>query len=295
MKKTICITDKFSNGALRPLDMKTAYGKGVYALLSVVMLIHLVIVILPVLWMVLFCFKEPAEIYAKSQSFFPKSIDLGKIGRLWNQLEMHKYYLNTFIMAAGCVIADVAIGGFAGYSLSRLKPKGSGAYMMAVITLMLVPSTCALVPNYMLFKNMGLLNTYVPMWIMSAINLFHVLLLKSAFDGISYSLVEAAKIDGASDLKIFFKIILPLSMPVVVTCAIFTFNAQFGNFFWPYLIVSDPNKMVMGVALYRIKNSTLTIDSQMTATLFSILPQIVIFVLFQKYIMGGINLGGVKG
>ena len=102
-------------------------------------------------------------------------------------------------------------------------------------------------------------------------------------------------IDGASVAKIFFAIIIPLSMPVIVTVAIFTFNGSLGNFFWPYLILTADNKLVMGVKLYKMQGSGLSLDRQMMMLTFSIIPQLVIFALFQRYIVGGINVGGVKG
>jgi len=289
------LSDRINNGALRPMDMKSAKGKITYGILSLVMLLHLLIVCIPVLWMILLCFKEPAEIYSKTPTFFPESINLGKIADLWNQLEIYKYYLNTLIVAVGCVIFDVGISGLAGYSLSRLKPKGSRIYFVLVSVTMLLPATTAMVPNYMLYKDLGLLNSYIPLWLIAGMNMFHVLLFKSSFDGLPLSIIEAAKIDGASDIRIFLWIIIPMSIPVVATCAIFTFNAAFGDFFWPYLLITDPEKMVMGVRLFEIKGSNLSMDKQMVAALFTLLPQAIIFIVFQKYIMGGINIGGVKG
>ncbi len=293
MKKNY-LADRVNNGALRPMDMRSAKGKLTYGLLTVIMLIHLAIVVVPVLWMIVMSFKEPAEIYSKTPTFFPESFDITKVSRLWNQLEMYKYYVNTIIFALGNVVMDVTFAGLAGFSLSRLKPKGHRTYFAMVSVLMLVPATCAMVPNYMFFMKLGLLNTYFPLWIKAGANLFHILLFKTAFDGVSQSLIEAAKIDGASVMKIFTNIMIPLSIPVIATCSIFTFNGSFGSFFGPYLYIQDPELKTIAVRLFELKNSNLSMDEQMMASLFSILPQVVIFILFQKYIMGGINVGGVK-
>ncbi len=293
--KKIDFASKVHYGAIRPIDMKSTKYKVTYGILSLIMLLYLVIVFLPVVWMMLFGFKDTTEIYARVQTFLPKEIKLSKMGEVWNQLELYRYYLNTFIMAIGNVLMDVVVCGLAGYSLSRLKPRGHAIYMTAVTTLMLVPATCAMVPNYIFFKDMGLLDTYIPMWLLMGTNMFDILLFKSTFDGISKSLIEAAKIDGASDLRIFVKIVVPLSVPVICTCAIFTFNNSIGDFFWPYLIIQDAAKVPLGVRMFEISKSTLSIDKQMIALIFSIIPQMVVFILFQKQIMGGINLGGVKG
>lgn len=118
---------------------------------------------------------------------------------------------------------------------------------------------------------------------------------KTAFDTISNSLVEAAKIDGASDGRIFLQIMVPLSMPVIITASIFAFNYQFGSFFWPLLVLRDPKKSVMGLLVYKLKTSTMTMDYRLLAMIFAILPQLAIFIILQKYIMSGLNVGGVKG
>lgn len=285
---------RFNNGVLRPSDMHAAKGKLTYAVLSIIMICYLVVVFVPVIWMVLLCFKSPAEIYSKTPSFFPQTMDIKKLAELWNHFEIYKYYLNTTIMGLGCVASNIIIDGFAGYAISRLKPRGYRGYFMLVSMMMLMPATCAMIPNYMLYKSLGLLNTYFPIWLMAGVNMFSILLYKSAFDGVSMSLIEAAHIDGADSVTIFIKVVVPISVPVIATNSIFIFNQSFGDFFWPYLLITNPDKMVMGVKLFMIKNSTMSMDEQMMTALFAILPQIVIFVAFQRYIMGGISLGGVK-
>ncbi|MBE7044253.1 MAG: carbohydrate ABC transporter permease, partial [Ruminococcaceae bacterium] len=155
-------------------------------------------------------------------------------------------------------------------------------------------------PLYMEFKSMpiigiNLLETFWPIWLMAAANAFNIILFKNFFDGISSSLIEAAWIDGCNNIGIFFRIILPLSVPVFLVVAMFTFNGTLGQFFWPYLLISDREKTVIGVQLFRMKTSTYTMDYQMIALIFSVVPQVLIFAIFQKQIMGGVNIGGVKG
>ena len=105
----------------------------------------------------------------------------------------------------------------------------------------------------------------------------------------------SARIDGANDLRIFFQIIVPLSVPIFTVTALLTFNGQLGQFFWPYLLIQDKSKTVLGVQIFKLKSSDYTMDYQMIALLFSLIPQLVIFAIFQKQIIGGLNLGGVKG
>lgn len=287
-------------GILTNSDMKQPKYKILYGLMFLIMIIYCLVSVLPVLWVLLSGFKDVKEMYAVPATLLPKKIELSKLGKVWNELKFYKYYGNTFIMAIGSVITKIVVSGLAGYVLSRLKPKGTKIMLAVIFWIMLLPGTMSTVPLYMEFKSMpligiNLLETYWPVWLMSAADAFSIILFKNFFDGISSSLIEAAWIDGAGNMKIFFKIIIPLSTPIFIVVAMFAFNGSIGSFFWPYLTISAKEKTVLGVQLYKMKTSTYTMDYQMLALLFSVIPQMVIFAIFQKQIMGGINIGGVKG
>lgn len=292
------------SGALCTSDMKQVKYKLFYFFLWALMLFWFTIVILPCLWLAVSGFKTAAEINASTNAtFFPKEWDFGKLKYAWDTLHYQKFYINTFFLAIGCVISDLVVSGLAGYVLSRLKPKGYKFVLTMVFCLMILPTTGTTVPLYITFKEgiipgVSLLNTYWPMWLMAGASMFNIILFKTNFDGVSSSLIEAAKIDGASDMRIFFKIMVPLSIPVIMTVSLFTFNGQFGNFFWPNLIITDPEMYTLGVQVYKIQNTVtadLTDDIKMMGIIFAVLPQLIIFSLFQKHIIGGMNLGGVKG
>lgn len=295
----------FSNmnvGALCTSDMKSMKYKVLYWILFAVLALYIAILIIPCIWMLVAGFKSAAEMNAtENVTFFPKSIDLGKLTYTWNYLGYYRYYVNTIIMAAGCVVADLMVSGLCGYVLSRLKPVGHKFIMTLVFCLMLLPTVGTTVPLFMTFLDfplvhVNLLDSYWPMWLMAGSNMFNVILFKTNFDGVSSSLIEAARIDGASDMQIFIKIMIPLSIPVIITVSLFTFNGQFGNFFWPYLVLTNEKLFPLGVQMYRMKSSAnVSDDMQMLGILFSILPQLIIFACFQKHIIGGMNLGGVKG
>ena len=292
------------SGALCTSDMKQLKYKLFYVFLWAVMLFWFTIVVIPCLWLAVSGFKTAAEINAtQNAAFFPKEYDLEKLVNAWNTLHYQKFYINTFFLAIGCVAADLFVSGLAGYVLSRLRPKGGKAILALVFGLMILPATGTTVPLYITFKNgiipgVSMLNTYWPMWIIAGANMFNIILFKTNFDGVSNSLVEAAKLDGASNMQIFVKIMVPLSVPVIVTVSLFTFNLQFGNFFWPNLVLTNPDKYTLGVQIYKIQqtvSANLTDDIKMMGIIFAVLPQLIIFALFQKHIIGGMNLGGVKG
>lgn len=288
-------------GALTSADMRhTKYKILYWSIFFSLLLITLIVCVLPVVWIVMAGFKDANEIYSTTGDFWPKKIELRKIAEVWNSMKFYKYYIATFIMAFGNVIFTCVVCGLAGYVLSKVKPMGHKIIFTILFTLTLMPGNGRMVPLYMTFKDfpylhINMLNTFWPIWLMAATDIFNMILFKNFFDGIPNSLVEAAQIDGASNLRIFFKIILPISSPIFWVVALFTFNGSMGTFFWPYLLISDPKLTTLGVQIYKLKSSTFSVDYQMLALLFAMLPQIVIFALFQKRIMGGITAGAVKG
>ena len=292
---------KMDKGALTSMDMKQTKYKILYWSIFLVLLIcGIGICLFPVVWIFLTGFKNPNEIYDVSTGLLPKKIELGKIATVWNEMKFYKYYINTFLMAGGDIVFTIVVGGIAGYVLSKVKPLGHKLIFTILFTLTLMPGTCRTVPLYMTFTDfpylhINMLESFWPMWLMAASDIFNIILFKNFFDGIPTSLVEAAKIDGATNLKIFFVLMIPMAMPIFWVVGLFTFNGAMGTFFWPYLLISKPEMRVLGVQIYKLRTSTYSIDYQLLGLLFAMLPQIIIFALFQKRIMGGVNVGAVKG
>ena len=289
-----------TNTILTKNDLKLFRYKLLYGVILLIMLIIVLTAVVPVLWIMLSGFKDARELYAIPPSFFPKKIDLHKLAEAWNGMKFYKYYINTFIMAGGAVLTNALVCGLAGYSFSKVKPKGSKLLFMIFFWIMLLPSTVRTVPQYMIIKDFpifhfNMTNSFLPMWLMQGADIFKIILFKNFFDTISNSIFEAAKVDGAGELRIFFKIILPISVPIFIVSGLLCFNSQLGQFFWPYLTITDPKMTVLGVQIFKMKKSTYTMDYQMLALLFAMAPQLIIFAIFQKHIIGGINLGGVKG
>lgn len=287
-------------GILTNSDMKKPRYKILYWIMFAFMVIYALAAFIPVVWIMLSGFKSVDELYQIPASFFPKEIKLSKLIKVWNEMKFYKYYLSTFIMAGGAAVFDIVVSGLAGYVLSRLKPAGTKLMFTIIFWVMLLPGTMRIVPLYMTFKDFpvfhfSMLDTYWPIWLMAAANAFDIILFKNFFDGISSSLVESAKIDGATNLRIFFNIMLPLSLPVFIVVGVFAFNGQMGQFLWPYLILNKSSQTVLGVVIYKMKTTDYTMDYQMLVLLFSVIPQLIIFAVFQRQIMGGINVGGVKG
>lgn len=250
--------------------------------------------ILPVVWMLLSAFKDTKEFLQLPPTLFPKQIDFGKAIRLWKRIGFTRSYLNTFTMVFGKVAFCLVCCGLGGYVLSRLKPKGTKIITLIVLWSMMMPSNMGMVPLYSTFVKAGMMDSYLPMWLMAGAGSFNTLLFKSFFDGISKSYIEAAWLDGGSQLTVFRKIMLPLSKPVFASVSIFMVTGSWGEFIWPNLLIKTPEKYVLAVKVYKYA-TVLTIDEYLMLLMFVSAPPIIFYIIFQKYIMKGVSVGGIKG
>ena len=260
----------------------------------VVSLFFVGIIFLPIAWMLLSAFKDTKEFLQIPPTLFPKKIDISKAINIWNRSSLGKSYINSLVISVGKVMVQLLFCGLAGYVLSRLKPKGSSIVQTLVFWSILIPTSMGMVPLYMSLVNMKMLNSYIPFWLMAGANAFTTMLFKSFFDGISKTYMEAARLDGAGELKIFSKIILPLSKPIFMTVSIFCFNESWGDFMWPYLLLSEKNLQPLGVTVYTLK-TVLKPDEYLMMLIFVVVPPMIVFIFLQKYIMEGVNVGGIKG
>ena len=294
-------------GILSSSDLKTAYGKVLYWIFFAILAVVAVIAVVPAIWTILTSFKDTQEIYA-AFSFFPQDMSWNKIvtriSESWNALQLGSSFINTIVLSIGSLIFRIVVCGFGGYVLSKLKPRGSKLLFTLVVWTMMMPSQIRMVPNYISYMHfpfaadnglgVSLLDTYWPMWLGAGADTFAVLLFKNAFDALSNSYVEAAKIDGCSNYGVFFRIMLPLATPVIIYESINVLSAAWSDFFTP-LLVLDKNAVVP-LKIYRLQSDTsIQMNTYFMALVFASIPPFIIFAFFQKRILGGINVGGVKG
>ncbi len=294
-------------GVLSLSDLKTAKGKIIYWIFFIILAIVAIIAVVPAIWTVFTAFKDTQEIYA-AFSFFPKDMSwdrfITRISESWGYLQLGDSIINTIVLSIGNLIIRIVVCGFGGYVLSKLKPKGSKIIFTLVVWTMMMPGQIRMVPNYISYLHFpfafdtdfsfNILDTFWPMWLGAGADTFAVLLFKNAFDGLSNSYVEAAKLDGCSNYGVFFRIMLPLAMPVIIFESITVLSAAWSEFFTP-LLVLDKN-VVVPLKIYRLQGDTsIQMNTYFMALVFASVPPFLIFAIFQKRILGGINIGGVKG
>ena len=306
-KNKISRFDQKPIGVLSRSELKTVKGKIIYWIFFAILFIISAIAVIPAIWTICTGFKDTQEIY-NSMSFFPHNMSWGKItervSESWSQLQLGKSIVNTIVLSLGCLVVKIGVCGLGGYVLTKMKPKGSKLIFILVVWTMMMPAQIRMGPNYMSYLHfpfaadhgigVNLLDTFWPMWLGAGSDTFAVLLFKNAFDGLSTSYVEAAKIDGCTNYGIFFKIMMPLSMPIIIYQSIGALSGAWSDFFNPLLIL-DKNSVVP-LEIYRMKSdSTVQMNTYFMALVFASIPPFLIFAIFQKHIIGGINVGGVKG
>lgn len=287
-------------GLLSSFDMRKVHNKLIYWAMFLILLFVSLICLVPVIWVALSGFKSVSELYAVPPTLLPESINLGKIAEVWETVSFLKYFVNSVNLILGCWAFDIIINGLAGYVLSRVKPMGSRVIEVLVFWSMLLPGI-SMVPLYMTFVDVPLIHvnlvgSYLPIWLMSGASAFNILLFRNFFNSIPMDYIEAAGLDGCSSFGIFIKIILPLSRPIIMVVTIFTVTGTWGNFMWPYLMLGNTNLEPVAVMLYNLSSkSGMTVDKYLLLLMMSILPMILVYAVFSKHIMGGIDIGGIKG
>ncbi|MBQ3426931.1 MAG: carbohydrate ABC transporter permease [Clostridia bacterium] len=300
-----------TTGLLTNIDLKGAKGKIIYWTFFAILIVCCLLTFLPAVWTVFTALKGPNEIYTSS-SFFPEnlswSIFVDRVKDSWNQLKFGKSMINTFYFSIIQWLFKIGVCTFAGYVFSKLKPKGSTMVFTLILWTMMMPAQMRTVPNYISFLSfpfasrsefgigINLLDTYWPLWLGGAVDAFAIMLFKNAFDSISDSVVEAATIDGANKVQVFFTMMIPLSTPIIIYESIMTLSGSWSNFFGPYLIIQDSAKQLLPAKIFLMsKDGTVKQNTYLMGLIIASIPQLLIYAFFKRYIMGGINVGGVKG
>lgn len=282
------------NGIITRSDLKSSRVKIIYYILFVICLIITIISIAPPIWVLLSSFKDIKE-FTIEPTILPKEFDFNKFIKTWNNLKFFKYYVNSFYSVAGSVVCAIVFNGLLAFALSILKPKGSKFVYALVLGSLMVPATTSIVPLFMNINKLGLSGTFYPLWFSIGANAFYVVLYKQFFDTLPISIIEAARIDGCSNLQIFTRIVMPLSKPITMVIAMYAVNYAWSDFLLPYLVLNNSGLETVMVRLFEFRNGKTADVDILRAIVFAIIPPIILFTAFQKQITQSNTHSGVKG
>ncbi|MDY0399827.1 MAG: carbohydrate ABC transporter permease [Bacilli bacterium] len=287
------------DGIINFVEYKHKRFKLVYVVMIILLLIALFIAIFPLFFLLIQAFKTPEEINSNIFKFWPEVLDLGKIIDVWQVSGLGVYFTNTIIVLIGAIISSIIFNGLLAYGVSIVKPIGSKFVYGLILGSYMIPTVLSIIPLYAMIVNLKLINSFIPLWFAFGANAFYFINFKNYFDKIPKELVESMRVDGCGDFQIFFKLILPISKPIIGTIAILATSAAWGDFLLPKLVLMEDSNFTLMVKLFSI-NATMgtvagyTPDMLLMALLLSIIPQIFIFLIFQKQITGGSLEGGIK-
>ena len=275
------------------------------ALFSVqgLILIGLIIVgVGPILWLFKASLSQTQDIVSNPLGILFDWSDLqwGHLGEAWNKSAIGKYILNTLIIALGQAVITIFVCTTCAYCLSVLRPKWGSLLSGAIMATLFIPGIIALVPLYLTVIKLpivggSLIDNYFALWLPGAANAFMILIVRRFFDGLPRDLFEAAKLDGAGPFRVFTRVVLPLSRPIIGVVGLLAIIASWKDFLWPLLVLPSRTKQPISVALYANLNNT-ELSVVMGALFLALLVPVVLFVLFQKQFLRGVSASaGIKG
>lgn len=254
-----------------------------------------VIFLVPLFWMISTSLKPESQVMTVPVQWLPKPPQWRNYIDAVKAFPFFRYFWNTSFLAILNVVGTLFSASLVAYSFSKLRWKGRNQLFYITIATMFIPSQVLIIPTYLIFSKLGWINTYLPLVVPAFCGggAFNIFLLRQFFVSIPDELLEAARIDGASEFRIYSQIVLPLSKPVLFTVSIFTLLFSWNDFFGPLLYLHDPSKWTLAVGLRSFQQQyTTTWNLLMTASTLTALPLIIIYFIFQKSITSGFALSG---
>jgi len=252
--------------------------------------------IFPYLWMLANSFKSRTDFFTNPYSVIPMPPTLSTYYDALTIGRMGVYLGNSILYAAAVLIVQLLIDSLAAYSFARVDFPGREALFLAVLATLMLPGSVTLIPTFLIAHGLGLTNTFTGVVLPGFAGAFGIFLLRQFFLNIPRELEDAARIDGSGFFGTYWRIMLPLAKPAMVTLGVFIFLNEWSSFVWPLIILSDWKKypVTVGIALFRDVNQINWPAVFAGSTIVSF-PIVILFVLAQEYIIGGISLSGLKG
>lgn len=268
--------------------------KAVRITLTYIMLILIAIICAgPFIWLLAASFRSGQNIY--DISLIPENPTLENYIGVWEFLSVPRYLLNTVIITVGSIAMDVIFSALCAYPLACMRFKGKNVILSLLIASMIIPAAAGMIINYLTISAMHLLDTLAGVVLVGSVKVFSIILMRQGYMGVPKDLIEAARIDGAGELRIWWQIMLPGIMPTVSTVIIFDFISRWNEFLWPIIALQDPEKYPLAAALQYLNGSFNYKFGYIAAgAIISVIPVIIVFILCQKNYIEAVS-GAVKG
>lgn len=255
-----------------------------------------VITLCPLLWMVSVSFMSPGEASSVPPPLLPRQATLANYRALFDQAGMGRYFMNSLILATSATILSLTFNVMAGYAFAKLRFTGRERIIKVLLGALVIPGQVAMIPLFLLLKQLGLINSFIGVLVPSLANVFGIFLVRQYVLSFPDELIEAARLDGAGELRIFRSIVLPVLRPILVTLAIFTFLGSWNDFLWPLIVLMDSDLYTLPVALASLSREHVQdTELMMAGSVLTIVPVLALFLLLQRYYIQGLLAGSIKG
>lgn len=292
-----------SNQALPPVAPRWDKLRGRWqgwlanAALALPLVLGSLLMFLPLLWAVSFSFGQPHEFFKLPPPVIPSSFRLDNYHGVFERVDFLRFFLNSVFVTACVTVAQLVSCSMGGYAFARLRFPGKRLIFILFLASMMVPQHVTLIPVFIIIRGLGMYNSLGALIVPYATSVFGVFLLKQFFQTIPNELEDAAKIDGAGFLQIYWRVMLPLAGPPLATLAILTFNSSWNNFFWPLIFINSADKMTLPLGMIYLRGQDGVTNSGvlMAAIVLNLVPVLVFFMIFQRRLVEGVTLSGLKG
>jgi multiple sugar transport system permease protein len=251
--------------------------------------------VLPLLWMVSASLMPAGEASAIPPRLLPSAPTLEHYRTLFTRLDIGRSFANSALLAAGITLIALFTNSMAGYAFAKFRFRGRDRVFRLLLAALVVPAQVSMLPLFLMLKWMGLVNTYAGVVIPGMASIFGIFMVRQYATSIPDSVLDAARIDGAGEFRIYRSLVLFLSAPILVTLAIFTFMGAWNDFLWPLVVLADDRLYTLPVALANLAGEHVQdTELMMAGAVLTVLPVIVLFVVLQRYYIAGLTAGGVK-
>ncbi len=262
----------------------------------IILIFFALIYLVPIIWMTLSSFKAGTELFSYPPKLLPSKFTLTNYIDAWNRGDFGLYFRNTAIVAVSATALTIVINTMAGYAFAKYKFKGSTFIFMFFISALMLPLEVLMIPIFQVIRTFGMYNNFLGLIIPCAATPTGVFLVRQYFMTIPDELMEAARVDGASETSIFVRLMLPMAKPIMSVLGIFSFLWRWNDYMWPLVVIRDTKKYTVQLALANFAGQySVDWGSLLAMSVLTMIPVLVIFLVFQEQFMKGMTAGAVKG
>ena len=285
-------------GSTRTLGKAKAPGYGLNGknvMIWVLLMAGAGVMVFPLYWMFATAIRPRKELFSGEFNLFPSELVWSNFSEAWGKLPFTQFYINSIVIAVVAVAVTVFINLLAGYTFAKYEFPGRNILFLLLISTLMIPIQVIMVPEFLIVSQLGWVNTYAGVIAPRAAEAFGIFMVRQFMVSIPDELLEAARLDGASEFKIFLRVVLPLSWPVIAVLTIFTFMWRWNDFAWPLVVLQERSTYTVPLGLNLMKGQFFTDwTGIMSMSLVSILPMLLVFIFFQRYFIQGMATTGMK-